>query len=261
MNETLNGINKRATIKEAFLAKEIPEDVLLTILNAGIRAPNASNMQRYCVVVIKDKEKQKRIGAYPSSVVLVFCVDINRWIKIFKRFDEDFPNLGMQQFLTGAVDAVLCAENMVIAAQSLGVGSRFTNGIFRQNKISEIIQLLNLPKHAFPVIALCLGYPQKWPKNKKSRLNKSIFHYETYHDLSEEDIANIIAEYNSKEFMGLVSNQKENDFEADQVRLLVDLQKRRALGDMEKRELWEALSNAGFLDPKFNGLRKPRNGP
>jgi len=255
MNETLRIINERISIKEGFLEKPVPDGILEAILDLGVRAPNASNMQRYSIIVIKDKEMQKAIRAYPCSVALVFNVDLNRWIKMCDAIGETYPFAGVSHFLTGVVDAVLCAQNIAIAAQSLGIGSLFTNSIFRTDNMSEVFETLKLPKYVFPIITLCLGYPEEWPEKRRSRLKrKGIVHTETYHDFSKEDIKDIIDEYNSKDFVGVDSEKVKALGFKDYVEWIVKEQIRRSVGKSARTNLWNSLAKSGFLDPKYNGL-------
>jgi len=256
MNETLRLIHERISIKEGFLEKEIPDELMNTILEAGIRAPTASNMQRYSIIIIKDKERQKAIGAYPCSAVLVFNIDLNRWVKMCENIGATYPFSGVRHLLTGMVDALLCAENIVIAAQSLGVGSCFTNSIFKAGSMSEIFKILKLPKYVFPVIALCLGYPKEWPKRKRSRLRRGILHSETYNDFSEEDIESILQEYNSMDFVGMKDLKK---IEAEGFKNYIEWFVKEwvqleSWPQSKRRDFWTSLVKTGFFDPKYNGL-------
>ncbi|MEM2336270.1 MAG: nitroreductase family protein [Candidatus Bathyarchaeia archaeon] len=61
----------------------------------------------------------------------------------------------------GIQDAALMAENMVIAARSLGLGSCFLGGaVFQAEKIAEEY---HLPKRVFPLVQLVMGYPAEDP--------------------------------------------------------------------------------------------------
>jgi nitroreductase len=253
-NGILQKINDRITIKGSFLSREILDETLNKLLSAGIRAPNASNMQRYSIIVIRDKEKQKAIGGYTSSIILVFCVDLNRWIKIFETMDISIPFSGIMQLLTGFVDASLCAQNIVIAAHSLGIGSRFTNALFRTGEIEKIFKILNLPKFVFPVISLCLGYPKEWPKNKKSRILNGVVHYEAYQDFSKQETLSQIQEYNSKNYIGIIPSEKIKDSLKTYLELYVKLQQKRTPKPKKQREIYSSLVNSGFLSLEQNGF-------
>jgi nitroreductase len=253
LNETLRTIHNRVSIKTGFLEKEISSSILEAIIEAGLRAPNASNMQRYSVIVIRDKERQKRLGLYSCNAAIIFCVDVNRWIKIFQALKKEYPLSGVKQLLTSIVDAVLCAENVALSAQSLGLGSRFTNVIFRKNTTAELRKILKLPKFVFPIISLCLGYPKTIPKDRRSRAKKGIIHYETYNDFSEKEIEEIISEYNSSDLKNWVNDNIENQNQTN-IEFLVNMIQKRVFDKPSRRELWKGLIETGFFEPKYNGF-------
>jgi nitroreductase len=63
--------------------------------------------------------------------------------------------------LLGMQDAALMAENMVIAAESLGMGSCFLGGIPFHSK--DLIENYKLPSRVFPMVGLAMGYPAENP--------------------------------------------------------------------------------------------------
>jgi hypothetical protein len=77
-NETLKTIGRLRTIHGNFLDKPIPEPELQTILKASVRAANASNMQSYSIVVVKDRKTIGEVCGYRGSCMLLHCVDFNR---------------------------------------------------------------------------------------------------------------------------------------------------------------------------------------
>lgn len=253
LNETLKTIHNRVSIKDGFLDKEIPSSTLETIIEAGLRAPTASNLQRYSIIIIRDKERHKRLGIYPCDVAIIFCADINRWIRIFQALKQKYPFSGVKQLLTSIVDAVLCAENVALSAHSLGIGSRFTNVIFRRNSISELRSILNLPRFVFPIISICLGYPKTITKDKRGRAKKGIVHYETYNDFSEKEIEEIIDEYNSSNLKNWVGDYNENQ-NLTNIEFLVNMIQKRIFDLSSRRELWKSLIDTGFFEAKYNGF-------
>ena len=66
--------------------------------------------------------------------------------------------------LLGIQDAALLAENMIIAAESLGLGSCFLGGA--PYNAAKIIQQYRLPKRVFPLVGLAMGYPAETPPTR-----------------------------------------------------------------------------------------------
>ncbi|MHA1212925.1 MAG: nitroreductase family protein [Candidatus Heimdallarchaeota archaeon] len=254
-NETLQTIHNRISIKNGFLEKNISSSILEKLIEAGLRAPTASNMQRYSIIVIRDKKRHKKLALYPCNVAIIFCVDSNRWIRIFKTLKKDYPFSGVKELLTSVVDTVLCAENVVLSAQSLGIGSRFTNILFRKNRMKELRQKLTLPKFVFPIISLCLGYPKNNPKERRSRAKIGIVHNETYHDFSEKTIKEIIKEYNNTALRNWGLKEKIlNQKKSSNIEFLVKLIQKRPFTEPSRRDLWNDLVESGFFESAYNGF-------
>src|SRR3989304_8354372 len=107
--------------------KDVPEEVLAQIFEAGRQAPSAANKQPIHFVIVKDNEIKKELSkglfnrfVKDAPVLIVGCADVN-------------------SLLTGKwaiVDATISMQNMVIASWTLGVGSCWL-GDFDEKKVKE----------------------------------------------------------------------------------------------------------------------------
>ncbi|MCP1771354.1 hypothetical protein J2T38_000146 [Neisseria perflava] len=79
------------------------------------------------------------------------------------------------RFLAGVYDATAACQNIVIAAESLGLGAVYLGSIL--NDVQKVMDLLGLPPLTFPVFALAVGYPDQTPQ-QKPRLSAQIVHME-----------------------------------------------------------------------------------
>lgn len=70
----------------------------------------------------------------------------------------------MDRFFAAFTDACIMAQNVVIAAESMGLGTVYLGSIL--NDSEKICELLKLPELTFPVIGLGLGYPNQNPQLK-----------------------------------------------------------------------------------------------
>ena len=208
MNQILETIQNLRSIHGNFSEREISEQDLRTIIEASLRAANASARQGYSVIVVEDRKIMKTLCGYAGSKGLVFCADLTRITTLANHLNHPFDADGVPQFITSTVDAVLVAQTAVIAAKSLGIDSLITNGIHRGD-MERVFTLLNLPeKHCFPVIMLILGYPIEEPAYRKGRLNGTgIVHYGTYHSLSAEEIPQVIQRYDEPEAHLAMNNE------------------------------------------------------
>jgi hypothetical protein len=69
-----------------------------------------------------------------------------------------------EQFVTATVDTALLAQNVLLAAESLGMGGVFIGGI--RNDPQTVCDLLAIPDQAYPVFGMCLGWPAHDPPPK-----------------------------------------------------------------------------------------------
>jgi nitroreductase len=210
VNDTLKTIGSLRTIHGNFLDKPLPDSALRTILRASIRAANASNMQSYSIVVVKDRAKMKAVCTYQGSCMLVYCVDFNRLKASAESLGYSYFPDNIEAFVTASINTVLAAQTAAIAAKALRIDSLFTNGIHRGD-MERVWKLLDLPQtYCFPLIALVLGYPTEEPPYQKGRLDGAgVIHYENYHRLTKEEVADITRQYDDKErHLALNENSK-----------------------------------------------------
>ncbi len=158
----------------AYEDKGISAETKEKIFNGIFRAPTAGNMMLYSVIEVEDQEKknilsktcdnQPFIAAAP--LVLIFLADYEKWFRYFKycgvkqiciskNIDMRTPEEG--DFLLACSDALIAAQNCVIACESLGLGSCYIGDIMENYEVHK--ELFNLPKYVFPIAMLCIGYP------------------------------------------------------------------------------------------------------
>src|ERR1035437_8989765 len=120
MNETLENIFKlKTTRSNNFSEEKISDENFETILNASVRAPNASNRQSYSIIVL-DAEQKKKLGLNGDKVLL-FIIDFHRHECLKEYLGKEISFNHFMPFLTGVIDVSLAVENAVIAANSLDI--------------------------------------------------------------------------------------------------------------------------------------------
>jgi nitroreductase len=137
------------------------------ILLAGIRAPSAGNIQPRTIIVVKDEavkeqlyqlcEDQAFMKAAPLWIVT--CVDLHRHLKSAQLTGVDYDYTGVLPYTLGVLDAALSLQNMVIAAEALGLGSVMIGSIIEHPEKTR--EILELPKHCLALCVLCIGYPKR----------------------------------------------------------------------------------------------------
>ncbi|MBS4539161.1 oxygen-insensitive NADPH nitroreductase [Clostridium sp. D2Q-11] len=168
MNETINLIHKHRSIRK-YQNKPIEEDKFKAIIEAGQMSPSSSFIQGYTIIRVKDKDNRIKIaklgGDQPyieqAPEFLVFCGDINRLSLACDMNGVDMKEGYTEGLLLATVDTAIMAQNIMIAAESLGIGGVYIGGI--RNNPKEISKILELPKNVYPIFGICLGYPAQDP--------------------------------------------------------------------------------------------------
>ncbi len=229
---------------------EIPEHVLKQILEAGTRASTTGNMQVYSIVVSKENEireklweahfKQKMVLEAP--VVLTFCADFNRFNKwcYLRQAVPGYDNF--LSFITAAIDAILAAQNVAIAAEANGMGICYL-GTTTYNAES-IIKILQLPKYVVPITTLVMGYPNENPGLTDRLPLEAIVHNNVYCDYGTAEIDNLYKEKENLEFTKelLKINNKET-----LAQIFTDLRYTKKDNEIFSKSFLEVIRNQGFL--------------
>lgn len=136
MNETIQTILHRRTIRR-FDTKQISEDILQQILQSGLYAPSARGRQGVIFAVCQDKKINERLGkikranSNPNMATATSYVsreqpsiaDEQKLINAFYDAPTVITMFAPKNFLFSAEDCAVAAENMMLVADSLGVGS------------------------------------------------------------------------------------------------------------------------------------------
>ena len=125
-----------------------------------------------------------------AAEFLVLCADLKRAGNYCKKYDKPFEGDYTEQFIIATVDVALMAQNLVIAAESEGLGICYIGGL--RNNPKEVSELLGLPRGVYPVFGLCLGYPDQDPEVKPRLPLSVILKQDRY---NEEGDADSIAGY------------------------------------------------------------------
>lgn len=182
-------INNRRSIRK-FIDKEVPDETIKKILEAGFRAPFAS--QICSVVYTKNKEKMsmlKHMGIYPTTkLFMVFLIDFVRLNKIVKQRNYEYNYDDSMTLWLGVQDASIVYENVILAMEAMGLGSVLLGSA--PLLVDKIAEVFKLPSKAFPVVGLCAGYPD--PDHLMDIRPRFPYEYsafeDEYRDLSKEEI-------------------------------------------------------------------------
>ncbi|MBM7517550.1 MFS transporter [Nocardioides nitrophenolicus] len=194
-----------------FLPEPVTDEQLVTIVAAAQSAPTSSNLQAWSVIAVADPDRKDRLAALAGDqdfirrapVLLVWLADLGRHRRLGERHDVDLEATGyLEVTLLAVIDAALAAQNAVVAAESLGLGSVFVGAI--RNHPLEVAAELGLPPHTVPVFGMALGVPDPAEQaGVKPRLPQAaVLHRETYQvgtaDAAVVDYDQSLAAYNAR---------------------------------------------------------------
>ena len=171
MNATLDLMKAHRSIRK-FTDRDVDQETLNAIVGAAQCAATSHFVQAYTVIRVRDRSKRKAIAqlAGPqvwvetAPVFLVFCADLNRLESACRLHDAEMEKGWAEQFVTATVDTALLAQNVLLAAESEGLGGVFIGGI--RNDPQTVCDLLDIPEQAWPVFGMCLGWPAHNPPRK-----------------------------------------------------------------------------------------------
>jgi len=199
LNDIIKSLYDRKSVR-AFIDKEIPKEAKEAIIRAAMEAPTAGNQMLYTIIdvtdqAIKDKlavtcDNQPFIAKAP--LVLIFFADHARWCDTYKAAGLEPRKPGTGDLFLAIADACIAAQNSVVAAESLGIGSCYIGDILEQCEIHR--EMFDLPKHVVPAAMLVFGYPTESAakREKPKRFDKKYVVFENkYKTLPLEEHINM----------------------------------------------------------------------
>ena len=178
-NPIIDTMLNRKSIR-AYTDDSPSDEVLATIVRAGQQAPFAYQL---CSLLLSRHREQ---NPFKAPLLFTVCVDSHRFELIMARRHWKVAQHDLSLLLFGIQDAALMAENMVIAAESLGLGSCFLGGA--PYRARAIVDEYHLPSRVFPLVQLAMGYPAENPPPRPRYPLEFCLFEDRYPDLTEERI-------------------------------------------------------------------------
>ena len=242
-------LNHRSIRK--FKNQAINDRILNEILYAGTRASTTGNMQVYSIIVTTNVNLKKQLWeahfkqdmVLQAPVHLTFCADFNRFTKWcnYRKANPGYSNF--LSFFTAAIDALLVAQNVALAAEEKGFGICYL-GTATYNA-DKIIDILELPKLVVPVTAIVLGIPDENPDLTDRLPLDGVIHKEKYHDYTEQVINEIYKEKESlQQTLELLQiNNKDN-----LAQIFTDNRYKKEDNEFFSNKYLEVIEKQGFMD-------------
>lgn len=202
MNRLLEAILARQSIRE-FRSEPPPLELVLRVLEAAIRAPNAHNAQPWHFIIILREEVKarlveamadawrrdlreldgleeakierivrlesyERIGRAPCLILA--CLDMGR----MDRYEDERRQRA--EYIMGVQSVAAAIENLLLAAHALGLGACWLCApLFCQEAVRRV---LGIPEGIEPQALIILGYPAERPPRRPRRPLSEVLHLE-----------------------------------------------------------------------------------
>lgn len=195
MNETMQTILHRRAIRR-FDKRQIEEELLQQIIQAGLYAPSAGGKQGVIFAVCQDREVNERLGKIKRANSNPHMATAKNYVSKEQPSIADDPKLvnafydaptvitmfAPKNFLFSADDCAVAAENMMLAADSLGIGSCYIGQgwtAFADSYGQEILRKWKIRTDYYAVMQLLLGYPKADDKHPaaKARRNDRVLRF------------------------------------------------------------------------------------
>lgn len=201
MNEVIRQLHERKSVR-AFTGERIAPELKREILLAAAQAPTAGNQQMYTIIDVADEALKQRLAVTcdnqpfiaKADMILIFCADFRKWYDAFQEGGCEPRKPGVGDLLLACSDTNIAAQNAVVAAQSLGIGSCYIGDVMENCEIHR--ELLNLPEYVFPAAMLVFGYPtqQQVERPKPARCDlKHIVHENAYRTMDGAELREMFA--------------------------------------------------------------------
>lgn len=240
----------RRTIRK-YTPDNVDDKILNEILTMGCRSSTTGNMQVYSIVISRDAEKKKELAPFhfnqkmitEAPVVLTFCADFNRFNKwcILRNAKPGYDNF--LSFMTAAIDALLVAQTVCVAAESKGLGICYLGTTTYM--AHKIIEVLKLPKGVVPVTTVTIGWPAEKPDQTDRLPLDAVIHNEVYSDYSDKDLEIYYTEKEQRKDSQQFVNENNKETLAQ---VFTDIRYKKADNEHFSKLLLQVLRDQGFME-------------
>ena len=150
--DAIRNLLQRRSIRK-YTDQPIPEEIVNSLLEAGMHAPTARNLQPWHFVVVDERSILDKLAvAHPyakmlkqASLAILVCGDRNI---------QEMDGYIIQ-------DCSAATQNIMLAAHAHGLGSVWLGMYPREERMREVGKLLSIPDHILPVALISIGYPDE----------------------------------------------------------------------------------------------------
>ena len=170
MNDTIKTIFNRTSVRR-FTSAEVSRETLVLLAKCGMAAPSANNKQPWFILAVTDRQLLHALGdrlpyakmTREAAAALVVCGNL----------ETDHAGSEKRYWVQ---DCSAVTENILLAAESLGLGAVWTAAYPNVDRMDTVREILNLPQNLVPLNVIPLGHPEGAPKSKE-KWNEARFRF------------------------------------------------------------------------------------
>lgn len=160
MNDTLKTIMNRKSVR-SYTDEPVSEEQLIALVKAGMSAPTAVDCRPWDFIVITDKVVLQQLAdglpyakmAGRAAAAIVVTGDLKR----------QYGGEGASYWI---MDCSAATENILLAAESMGLGAVWTSIFPEQDRMVGTRKVLGIPEHVIPLNLIPIGVPAGETKAK-----------------------------------------------------------------------------------------------
>ena len=181
--DILKIIRARRSVRD-YLPNEVPDDLVREMIRAGCHAPSAMNKQPWRFVVMKKLAEKARemwmerdLSASNPEITKLANMVSRSGFNIFYNAPLLIMVFSHPSAFSPQIDCALAAENMMIAARALGIGSCWIGLGSPLGQVASIMEDLGVPEECKLMACLIFGYPVKLLERTPKRVENVILNW------------------------------------------------------------------------------------
>lgn len=246
MNQTIKNQLNHRTIRE-FTDEKIDETTINTLLDVVNMSASSNGMQNMSVIRITDPKIKEMLAENGNQEYMaratelwIFIVDLNRNYQIAKEMGNENDNIiSFDKFIQGFTDAIIAAQNLTVAVESLDLGANYFGNIHNDTK--NVIEILKMPKLTYPAVGVGFGVPNQNPQIKPrldiklKTYENSYKTYDSYLDMIKNYDQEMTTYYDLRE-----SGRKSESFSSQ-------ISKKQGNSIKNRNKMFKTLQDQGFI--------------
>lgn len=172
--DAIECIKTRRSVRK-YMDKDVPDHLIDEILDCAMKAPSAHNKQPWSFIVVKDKNKIKKLSELHQWSSFVSGAPVCIVVCLTKETKSDF-----QPSMYLSVAAAI--QNMLLAIHSLGLSSCWTYLKDFEHTLAEdgAKKLLNIPDDVEAICMLPIGYSDQKIPGRFLKDKKDLVHFDKW---------------------------------------------------------------------------------